>query len=525
VFFLLEIYDKIQILGKGDAPMKSFRAASAALVMIIVCFAASCSTANVPVDTAVNPGNLPSSPGQPSAVPQTPAATSASAEHTVYSEGIYIDGINLKGISQADAKKQIVAKQESRLDAVGVTLQSGDKAWKFTYKDVKCTFNTDEVVKNAWALSERNYLAEQSGDQTPQDAIKLATTLSIDPSTIEDKVRNLAFSFYVPCENSTFAGYNPAKPDGSRLSFTKEKPGRQVDADALWAAVLKEFTNETFGTVPIIYSSVPAKITAKDWQVSMKLVSRFVSVQSNTPARIANVKLACKAISGHFIMPGETFSFNDTTGQRTAAKGYQMAHVINGGVVDNGLAGGTCQVSGTLFNAAARANLTIEERHHHTLRSAYLPMGQDATVDYGHYDLKLKNDSDSPVLVIMYVGTGSAQKNVYAEIYGKPLPKGETIDLYSRLSETVPAPTTVTFATSDAVKPGTTETVKAHVGWKVTTYRQYKRNGKVYKSVVLYKDYYKEAGTIIVYNPADPEPTLPPSPSPAMTPTPTPKPR
>lgn len=518
--------------------MKYIRSAALAAVIIMVSIMAACSVpagpAGSPVqDVTSRPVCFSASPSQETEARQTPAPTPEPTPeptaHMVYSDGISIDGINLKGLTREDAKAQIAAQQKPLLDKVGVTLQYGDKTWKFTSRDVNCTFNTDEVINNAWDLSERNYSDERDGETPPP--IMLKTTLSVDASPIEDQVRNLAFSFYVPFVNSAFAGYDQTKPDGSRLSFTAAKPGKQVDADKLWAAVQKEFAGKTFGTVPVTLEDVPAKITAQDWLNNLKLVSRFVTVQSHTPERYTNVKVACSQITGHFIMPGEVFSFNGTTGPRTADKGYVMAHVINGGVIDNGLAGGTCQVSGTLFNAAARAGLTIVERHHHTLKSTYLSLGQDATVDFGHYDLKLQNDSDSPVLIVMYEGTGKNKWNVYAEIYGKPLPKGETIELVSKITETVPAPLTVSFVTSTAVKQGTTETVKPHVGWKVTTYRQYKQNGKIVKSVVLYQDYYKEAGTIVVYNPADPQPTLPPSlatptPSaaPSAKPSPTPKP-
>lgn len=498
-----------------------------ALLLIIILLLASCSLPQSqiilpePSEETALPVDMPTSSNLENDATPTPTVAPTPVEHTVFSKGIYIDGIDLNGMTMEEARTQVLSKQQIRLMDVGVTLQYGDKSWKFTSKDVICNFNTDTVMQNAWDLSERIYLAVQSDNFSLFSVpILLRTRINIDASPIEQKVRNLAFSFYIPFENSTFAGYDPAKPDGQRLTFTQAKSGKQVDADALWAAVQKEFADNTYGTVPIQYVDVPAKISQQSWLKNMTLIWRFNSIQNSSPARYTNIKIACSQISGHFIMPGEVFSFNDTTGERTAEKGYQMAHVINGGVVDNGLAGGTCQVSGTLFNAAIRAGLTIAERHHHTLRSAYLPLGQDATVDYGHYDLKLKNDSDSPMLIIMYLGTGRNSKKVYAEIYGKSLPAGETIEVTSKITETIPAPATVSYATSTAVKPGSTETVKPHEGWKVTTYRIYKKNGKAVKTVVLYTDYYKEAGTIIVYNPADPKPTQALSPTPASTPKP-----
>jgi len=134
--------------------------------------------------------------------------------------------------------------------------------------------------------------------------------------------------------------------------------------------------------------------------------------------------------------------------------------------------------------------------------------------------LKFKNEKDTPVLMIMYLGTGEDRNYLFAEVYGTPIPGGQTIGLVSEITETVPAPDTTSYAPSSAVKPGTTETVKPHIGRKVTTYKVYYKGGIEVNRVLLYKDYYREAGTIICYNPADGLPTPTPKPTPTPSPTP-----
>ena len=233
---------------------------------------------------------------------------------------------------------------------------------------------------------------------------------------------------------------------------------------------------------------------------------------------MTNIKLASAAISGKFIMPGEVLSFNETTGERTKAKGYQIAHVINGGVTDNGLAGGTCQVSGTIWNTVVRADLEIVERYNHTLKSAYMKAGEDATVDYPRLDVKMKNNKETPVLLIMYVSVEKGKYYLYGEVYGVSLEPGVTIELKTVRTGIVPAPTgEAKYVASEAVKPGTTETNKPRNGEKYTTYKLYMKDGKEIKRVELHKSYYPAAGLVIVYNPADPIPT--PTPSPTPTPT------
>ncbi len=127
----------------------------------------------------------------------------------------------------------------------------------------------------------------------------------------------------------------------------------------------------------------------------------------NNPNRTNNLKLACAAIDGTILAPGETFSFNGTVGKRTEAKGYKPAPIFTGtdGHTD-GIGGGICQVASTMFNASLWANFTIVERHQHSQRVAYCPLGRDAAIYWGAYDYKFKNNTDYPILIKMTCGDG-----------------------------------------------------------------------------------------------------------------------
>lgn len=434
--------------------------------------------------------------------------------------GVFVDDISLGGLTMDEARRQVEAKQNAYAASTGVTITGFDQSWLLKIADADRSYDTQAVLQRAWSQGREGSDRDRRSfiRKLPANPVRLNTTLTVDPLKLEQQVRALAAPFAVAPVDATFAGYDLSKPDGERLSFTPDIPGSRVDDNALWEGVKAQFVNGTYGTVQMTVVPVKANLRLTDLQAGMRLVVRFKStMKDHSGPRYTNIKIACAAISGRFLLPGETFSFNDATGPRTAAKGYQTAHIINGGVVDNGLGGGTCQVSGTLWNAAARADLTIVERNAHTLRSAYLPLGQDATVDYGHYDLKFMNDKDTPVLIIMYIGTGENKNDVFAEVFGAPLPDGQTIKLLTQKTATVRAPDTVSYAPSEAVKRGTTETVKPHDGVKATTYKLYMHGDREVRRAVLHKDYYREAGTIIVYNPADGLPT----PTPAPTPTPT----
>ena len=122
---------------------------------------------------------------------------------------------------------------------------------------------------------------------------------------------------------------------------------------------------------------------------------------SGNRPRCANIKLAASKLNGVIVMPGERLSFNGTVGRRTVRAGFKLAGVYKAGKHDVGVGGGICQVSTTLYNASLFANL----KHQASARTtrfpvAYVPLGRDATVDYGSLDLVVENDTEAPIGVV-----------------------------------------------------------------------------------------------------------------------------
>lgn len=110
-----------------------------------------------------------------------------------------------------------------------------------------------------------------------------------------------------------------------------------------------------------------------------------------------NVQITCSTLNDTIVENGSVFSFCQTVGQATSAKGYQEADIFDhNGEKKKGLGGGNCQVSTTLYNAVLKVpSLVVTERHEHSNKVPYIQSGKDAAVAYGSYDLKFKNDSGS----------------------------------------------------------------------------------------------------------------------------------
>ena len=119
------------------------------------------------------------------------------------------------------------------------------------------------------------------------------------------------------------------------------------------------------------------------------------------------MKIASKAINGTVLAPGETFSFNKVVGKRTSKKGYKKAHVFNGpNAMSMGTGGGVCQVASTIFNTVLLSNIKIVERHQHSQRVSYVPLGRDAAIYWPSQDLQFKNNTNYPIKIKMTVKNG-----------------------------------------------------------------------------------------------------------------------
>ena len=129
--------------------------------------------------------------------------------------------------------------------------------------------------------------------------------------------------------------------------------------------------------------------------------------------RTTNLTLAANKINGTVLMPGETFSYNTVVGARTIAAGYKEAPIYLSGQVVDGLGGGICQITSTLYNAVVYANLEIVERTNHQFVPSYVTASRDATVVYGSIDFKFKNNRNYPIKITCSVSGGVANFKIF----------------------------------------------------------------------------------------------------------------
>jgi vancomycin resistance protein YoaR len=290
--------------------------------------------------------------------------------------------------------------------------------------------------------------------------------------------------------------------DGSRVRVVPAQPGIRLDAAgtsrALLAAALRP-VNRTAGLAVVTAQPKRSTQAARAMHITRQ-VSTYTTDYGGVPNRIHNVQLVAHLIDKTLIAPGATFSFNDTTGARTADKGFLEAPVIVNGELTTGLGGGVCQVSTTVFNAAFEGGLKITERTNHALYISHYPQGRDATVNYPDVDLKFVNDTGNWLLLRTFVGSYS----LTVSLYGTPVHR-RVESSTTPLVTTGPIPVQKTVDSSLA--PGEQVVDDAGVPPMSTSVTRdvYAANGKKLDHDVWYSSYRAEPKLVRV-GPAKPKP-------------------
>lgn len=212
--------------------------------------------------------------------------------------------------------------------------------------------------------------------------------------------------------------------------------------------------------------------------------------------RTTNLRLAANKINGTVLLPNEEFSYNAVVGERTISAGYKMAATYSNGAVVDGLGGGICQISSTLYDAVVMANLKITTRRNHQFVTSYVPAGKDATVVWGSQDFKFLNSRKYPVRITATVQGGIAT----VQVWGIKEEVEYDISIETKKIATI-APATQ-YVQDPSLAPGQQKVVQAGSdGRKVEAYKVTRLNGQVVSTTLLSRDTYNAMKRIVHVGP------------------------
>ena len=247
--------------------------------------------------------------------------------------------------------------------------------------------------------------------------------------------------------------------------------------------------------------SIPLKITIADKTVNDLGEDAFPNVlgtfttryDASNKNRSNNISLASEKIDGTVIMPGETFSYNQTVGKRTIDAGYKEAGAYAGGKVVQEVGGGICQVSSTLYNAVLYANLEIVDRSNHYFETSYVDPGRDATVSWGSVDFKFKNNRKYPIKI------EAISKNGVTKMSIKGIKEEKEYEVIIQSKVTSIIQKNVKYKEDNSLDSSVEQVEQeGHNGCTSKTYKILKLNGAIVSTEEISADYYHALDKIVI---------------------------
>lgn len=470
-------------------------------------------------------------------------------------KGTKIAQMDVSNMTKEEAKKMLEEIYCSK-DEKEIYLKYGEFETTTTYKALEVKFKIDEAIEKAYEIGRSGNLFQDNFNILKDwiKGIQISVDVTIDNDMINQVEENINNSIEgAVVQASYYRKDNEAKliittgKEGLKVDSQKlyeklyEIVTEQVDTDLIEIPLInvqpdnidiekihnevyKEVADAYYTTNPFtIYPEVEginfdienAKLlleeekeeyeipliitkpnkTTKDigTEAFPDLLATFsTKYQASNVNRTTNLRLASNKINGTVLLPGEEFSYNKTVGERTVAAGFKEAAIFNAGKVENGLGGGICQISSTLYDAVVMANLEITVRRNHQFVTSYVKAGADATVVWGSQDFKFKNTRKYPVRITSTVQGGVAT----VQVWGVKEETEYEITIETKKTATIPY-TTQYIQTTD-LPAGAQKVVQAGSnGQKIEAYKVTKLNGQVISRTLLSKDTYNAMKKII----------------------------
>lgn len=285
----------------------------------------------------------------------------------------------------------------------------------------------------------------------------------------------------VPAQDATYA-----RDEEGQVIINEHKVGVEVKKEDLKNVISLVNEGKTATCNAVITMPEKTKEELEEKLFNDTLGTYTTNFSSSSANRAYNVSLASDSINDVILMPGEEFSYNNTIGNPNAERGYKIAGIYENGKTSEGVGGGICQVSSTLYSAVLYADLEIVERHNHSLTVPYVPNGQDATVSYGVIDFRFKNNTQYPVKV----QSTTNNRNLKVSIIGTKYEPERKVRISHQLISTT---TPVDEEKVDETLPAGTRKVvsKGKNGCVVDTYKTILENGVEVSSKKITRSTYR----------------------------------
>lgn len=469
-------------------------------------------------------------------------------------KGIFIENVYVSNITEEEAK-QILTELVEKTMQNEIVFKYKEIETPITYEALEVNFDIESAIKEAYSLGRSGNIFENNFEilRTWINGKNIQLKFNFDENVIKQVCENInnssvdaivEASYYVENDKLIItSGKKGIKVNEEELMQTvnntiklnsdssiiidvqvAEVEPSPIDLEKIRSEIYKEvkdayYTNDPFTIYPevngvdfdienaksIISESkeqyeIPLIITKASKTVQdigteafPDLLATFsTKYNAGETNRTTNLKLSAGKIDGTVLLPGDEFSYNKIVGERTVEAGYKMAATFSGGKVVDGLGGGICQISSTLYDAVVMANLDVTVRRNHQFVTSYLSGGKDATVVWGSQDFKFVNSRKYPIRITATVSGGVATVQVWG------VKEEVEYDITIETKKTASIPYTTQYIKDSSLPKGTQKVVQnGNNGSKYEAYKVMRLNGEVVSRTLLSKDTYNAKNKIV----------------------------
>ncbi|MDO5040849.1 MAG: VanW family protein [Peptoniphilus sp.] len=401
---------------------------------------------------------------------------SIESKKEVIHRGTKISKIDVGNMSREEALKKIKDIKAEELKNSKFEFTALGESYFIDYDDMGYSLDVEKAVEEAYNVGRSQSYFKNFWDITSRAIFNRNINLeeSFDNAKVDETINTLVMKVY---KEPVSAGIYYDENNG--FTLLNSENGRYADASQLKQLIMDNIAAKNSVEIPLIIS-YPA-IREEEFEGIDSLYAEFsTDYAKSIQNRKDNILLGSGYFNDLLVKPKEEISFNNTVGTISSATGFKDAAVIINGEFDQGIGGGICQVSTTLYNALIRSDLEIVERHNHSRPISYVPLGTDAAVAEGYKDLKFVNNTDHNI----YIKSFADGSELKFQIFGNAADRDYEVEIVPKLLS-VNEPNTVKKYTV-ALEEGESKVEKKGAkGYSYATYKEIIKDGEVVETVKI----------------------------------------
>ncbi|MGL6105173.1 MAG: VanW family protein [Romboutsia sp.] len=407
-------------------------------------------------------------------------------EEKIY-KNIYIKNIDVSNLTKVEAKNKLeeVINKNNQFN-----LNLADRVYNLKLNEIGVYYKIDESIKKAYSVGRSEDVL--SNIKTRMN-LKMGKSCKVDLNYAYDNNKLENYISYIKQEINKTPIDATIKVENNLLKYEKESYGIEIDEYKLKGIIISkiEAIYSTENEIPINHLN-PQYLYSDVVKIDTILGSYETHFNAKLQNRVNNIRVAAKATNDVIVNKSQEFSFNKYVNDNTIISEFKKAPVIVNGKLKDGLGGGICQVSSTIYNASLYSGLQITKVKNHSIPSAYVSKGRDATVSTGDVDFRFKNNFNSPILIHNEI----KGNRIISTIYGNKEDK-KNIEVTTYITKKMP--NKVKVKNSNKLYVGESKVFqKGRVGYKVNTFRIYNGEGDKIKEFIN-ESYYPPLDEIIIH--------------------------